>query len=359
MRGVIARPVQRVHRLRVGRRDAGPGAVRPSWERLGAPVTEGSQAPGVLVDEHEPSRRRQRRPDGLDRPGQPWPPAVSDPAAGVRWAGRACGAQRTRDTGALVVEAQLVCEHVGEGQVPPPVVRVHPVAAQRLDVSGHRPHEGRDLEEQRVRPDAEGLLVHGEDPLQQPPGEGVPGGRGEPHGGGSLLAYLRPEVAVGKRPSRSGDERAGLDAGRVDRPQRPVGLRDAGILEQPGHRGRGVRFQHVVRVQEHHRLAGRAREAVVERGSLATVVRQDGGDPVAVRRDDGTRVVGGAVVDDHDLDGRIGLRERAVEAGAQEPGVVEVRDDDADRRHASFTTRVRSVWATSTPSSPSSGSSHG
>ncbi len=70
------------------------------------------------------------------------------------------------------------------------------------------------------------------------------------------------------------------------------------------------------------------REARIGRRALAAIRLRDQADAVAVGAQDAARPVGRAIVDDDDLDMRIGLSKGAVDSVANILFVVIVADDD-------------------------------
>ncbi len=96
----------------------------------------------------------------------------------------------------------------------------------------------------------------------------------------------------------------------------------------------GLEGQFVVGVEEHHVLAGGGLDAVVPgRSAAAAVLRPlDDPHPVVLGEPAGgeQRAVGGAVVDDQDLDVAVGLGEGRLEGAGERGARVVGGDDDAD-----------------------------
>jgi hypothetical protein len=115
----------------------------------------------------------------------------------------------------------------------------------------------------------------------------------------------------------------------------PTGGRMAPVGgEGRGHQPGDLGPEPVVGVEEDHSVPPATLESGIEGRSLAATLLEDHVDTVGERRQDLTRVVGRAVVDDDHVDVRMGLRAGALERFGEEAPVVVVGDDDVDRQVA-------------------------
>jgi hypothetical protein len=116
----------------------------------------------------------------------------------------------------------------------------------------------------------------------------------------------------------------------INLPQVELHLHGIAVPEGRDDAADGIFHEHSVGIEKQHEFAACRPPPGIVGCTLSSILLEDGSNAVAVRRDDLSRVVGRTIVNDDYFQGVIGLLERAVDGGRNEPCIVEV--DDYNRR---------------------------
>ena len=201
---------------------------------------------------------------------------------------------------------------------------------------GERPHRA-EQRRQLVQVQVDGPALAGRELWREQPadhGARVGTAAGHLRRPVAVAQHVRTEVTAGHAHGARRADAAEVESISVDLAQPPLDQRELRCLGEGGRNGRqDVAVEQVVGVEEHENVAGGGGSSRGGGRRLPLVRLADRDDPVAEPGDHVPGLIGRAVVDDDDLNIRVGLVDRRIDRRADVAGVVVAGHAHRDTGH--------------------------